>query len=55
MGRVPLFCSYLQPERYKVPLFPFLPIASVGLNTFLLGQLPKLSYEVRPGPAVQRC
>lgn len=33
------------PERYKVPLFPFLPIASVGLNTFLLGQLPKLSYE----------
>lgn len=27
------------PGSYAVPLFPFVPAFSVGLNTFLLGQL----------------
>eukprot|EP00879_Flechtneria_rotunda_P025071 GHRR01026612.1.p1 GENE.GHRR01026612.1~~GHRR01026612.1.p1 ORF type:complete len:186 (-),score=25.11 GHRR01026612.1:360-917(-) len=32
------------PGSYAVPLFPFIPALSVGLNTFLLGALPQDAY-----------
>ncbi|GFR47301.1 hypothetical protein Agub_g8988 [Astrephomene gubernaculifera] len=40
------FCkpAYI-PAGYKVPLYPFVPCASVFVNTFLLGQLSQESYE----------
>jgi hypothetical protein len=33
-----------RPSSYSVPLFPFVPALSVGLNTFLLGQLDRDAY-----------
>jgi hypothetical protein len=33
-----------RPSSYTVPLFPFVPALSVGLNTFLLGQLDRDAY-----------
>lgn len=39
---IALFLSFgrgTRPASYAVPLMPFIPGLSVGLNTFLLGQL----------------
>ncbi|KXZ44274.1 hypothetical protein GPECTOR_70g505 [Gonium pectorale] len=33
------------PSGYKVPLYPFIPCGSIFVNTFLLGQMDKDSYE----------
>lgn len=37
--------QYNRPVKYGVPLFPWVPALSVGLNTFLLGQLNAKAYE----------
>ncbi len=41
-------CHIPQPARFRIPMFPFLPIASIAVNTFLLGQMGADSYKVRP-------
>lgn len=33
------------PSTYGVPLFPYVPALSAGLNCFLLGQLKAAAYE----------
>lgn len=41
-----LVCKqYNRPTTYGVPLFPYVPALSVGLNCFLLGQLKTAAYE----------
>jgi len=41
-----LVCKqYNRPTTYGVPLFPYVPALSVGLNCFLLGQLKAAAYE----------
>jgi APA family basic amino acid/polyamine antiporter/cationic amino acid transporter 4 len=41
-----IFCKqYNAPTLYGVPLFPYVPALSVGVNAFLLGQLQKPAYE----------
>jgi APA family basic amino acid/polyamine antiporter/cationic amino acid transporter 4 len=37
--------QYNAPTLYGVPLFPYVPALSVGVNAFLLGQLQKPAYE----------
>jgi hypothetical protein len=37
--------QFRKAQGYGVPLFPWVPAASVFLNTFLLGQLGKPAYE----------
>lgn len=46
-GSMHFFCrgQFKQMGAYGVPLFPWVPAASVFLNTFLLGQLDQLAYE----------
>jgi APA family basic amino acid/polyamine antiporter len=37
--------QYNLPGGYGVPLFPYVPALSVGVNAFLLGQLKQAAYE----------
>lgn len=37
--------QYNRPDGYGVPLFPYVPALSVGVNAFLLGQLKQAAYE----------
>eukprot|EP00878_Enallax_costatus_P010328 GHUV01010780.1.p4 GENE.GHUV01010780.1~~GHUV01010780.1.p4 ORF type:complete len:107 (+),score=26.11 GHUV01010780.1:677-997(+) len=37
--------QYNPPAGYGVPLFPYVPALSVGINAFLLGQLKQAAYE----------
>lgn len=41
-----MFCPrQFEPQGYAVPLYPYLPAASLFINTFLLGQLDEKSYK----------
>lgn len=37
--------QYNPPAGYGVPLFPYVPALSVGVNAFLLGQLKQAAYK----------
>ena len=39
-----LTCTQVDKPDYRVPLFPYLPAASLLLNCFLMASLPGSSY-----------